>query len=69
MKQKNSRKLSLNKQTVTMLTESEMKEVNGGGTTFSVIQVSAACATDFTRPQVTAGCATDFTRPSVIFTR
>jgi hypothetical protein len=67
MKQKNSRKLSLKKQTISRLTGTEMMKVQGGSV--SIIVASAVCATDFTRPIYSIGCGSDFTRPGTIITR
>jgi hypothetical protein len=63
MKEKNSRKLSLKKQTISTLNGNEMQKVKGG----SIIYASSMCAVTFTRPYVSVGCATDFTRPGTIF--
>jgi hypothetical protein len=67
MKQKNSLKLSLKKQTISRLTGADMMKVQGGGgDSVSIIVASGMCATDFTRPRISVGCATDFTRPGTI---
>jgi len=66
MKQKNARKLTLNKKQVSNLSAHDMRQVQGGTGVCSVIVASTACATDFTRPvYLTASCGSDFTRPIV----
>lgn len=70
MKQKTSRKLTLNKQKVSNLSKGEMRQVQGGTGFCSVIVATAACGSDFTRPiYVSVGCMTDFTRPISVVTR
>jgi hypothetical protein len=50
MKQKTSRKLTLNKQKVSNLSNGEMRQIQGGTGFCSVIVATGACGSDFTRP-------------------
>lgn len=52
MKQNHVKKLNLGKKTITRLTDTDAKAVNGGSFV-SVIYYTSGCQTDFTRPGTT----------------